>query len=44
MSIEVPKALKMLQADALFTSMSSEKKDFVTKDEFIAYSNMDELC
>ena len=43
MSIEVPKVLKKQQADALFTSMNSEKKDFVTKDEFIAYFNKDEV-
>ena len=43
MSIGVPKVLKMQQADSLFTSMSSEKKDFVTKDEFIAYFNKDEV-
>ena len=43
MSIEVPKVLKMQQADALFTSMSCMKKDFVTKDEFIAYFNKDEV-
>ena len=43
MSIEVPKVLKMQQADSLFTSMSSEKKDFVTKDEFLAYFNKDEV-
>jgi hypothetical protein len=43
MSIEVPKVLKKQQADALFTSMSSENKDFVTKDEFIAYFNKDEV-
>jgi hypothetical protein len=43
MSIEVPKVLKKQQADSLFTSMNSEKKDFVTKDEFIAYFNKDEV-
>ena len=43
MSIEVPKVLKMQQADSLFTSMHYKKKDFVTKDEFIAYFNKDEV-
>ena len=44
MSIEVPKVLKKQQADALFTSMNSKKKDFVMKDEFMAYFNKDKLA
>ena len=43
MSIQVPKLLKKQQADSLFTSMNSKKKDFVTKDEFMAYFNKDEV-